>query len=87
MIVILAELVPLPIIMPNHRLLVSVILSLVLFGQSSTQTSIRDGTSGESDGCSLPPDVVDDIASYANVTNQIIDYFTKGPYKGKTYGK
>lgn len=35
--------------------------------------------------CHLPQNVIQDIAAYANVTNHIIDYFTKGPYKGQSW--
>jgi hypothetical protein len=37
--------------------------------------------------CSLTPDVVDDIAKYANITKVIVDYFVSGPYKGQTWSK
>lgn len=39
----------------------------------------------KADECDLPQIVIDEIASYATVTNQILDYFTKGPFKGETW--
>jgi hypothetical protein len=33
----------------------------------------------------LPQEIVDDIASYHTLVTLIIDYYTKGPFKGHTY--
>ncbi|XP_077296891.1 carboxypeptidase Q-like [Arctopsyche grandis] len=35
--------------------------------------------------CNLPQTVIDEIAGYANVTNTILDYFIRGPFKGETW--
>lgn len=35
--------------------------------------------------CNLSQDIIDDIAGYAEVVNQIMDYFLQGPFKGETY--
>lgn len=35
--------------------------------------------------CNLPQNVIDEIAGYTNVTNTILDYFIRGPFKGETW--
>lgn len=37
--------------------------------------------------CALSENVRANIASYADVTNGIIDYFVNGPFKGKTWNR
>lgn len=48
-------------------------------------TSIDSGKNNKEDECNLPQEVIDDIASYASDVDKIIDYFVRGPYKGKTF--
>lgn len=37
------------------------------------------------DECNLSQEIKDDIASYADDVNKIMDYFLQGPFKGETY--
>lgn len=37
--------------------------------------------------CNLPDDFINDIVTYSNVSRRILEYFTDGPLKGKTWSR
>ncbi|KAG7167434.1 Carboxypeptidase Q-like 1, partial [Homarus americanus] len=42
-------------------------------------------TTAAPDQCNLPPELVDEIKSYQDTVDQIIEYVVRGDYKGRTY--
>jgi hypothetical protein len=66
-------------------LLASVALGAVVpISENDLPTTSRRAPSA---ACNLPPQMVQEIKSYAPIANKIIKFFTSGKFKGKTWKK
>lgn len=68
-----------------------ILLSFAVYRSSSVSiinSFINDKTgNGIDDACSLPPDLIAEIASYQPVVNKIVSAAVGGPFSGKTWNR